>query len=171
MKTLSFFAFLFLAAAVHAEGFFFRPSDWALGTEFPAKPEQSAERTARAGGDVVEMIASFVVSPDEALSLTRVLNPVAVSGPHLAAAYNNAKNGMLRASGARLVSQETITIVGHESRRYVCEFNGGGLVSEQRMVIIGNELFIFNYLHAKNSATSPEARAFFDKIAADRAGD
>ncbi len=170
MKTLCFLALLFLTTALRAEKFFFRPDDWELGTEFPAKPELSETRTPKPEGDMVEMMATCVISQDEALAFTRILNPVAVTKARLAAAYDEAKNGMLHASGGRLISQETINILGHESRRYFCAFNSGALVSEQCMVIIGNDLFIFNYLHAKQADYSDAAMAFFSKIASGKTG-
>jgi hypothetical protein len=76
---------------------------------------------------------------------------------------------MLGATGGKLISEEKIEILGHDSRRYICEYNGGALIGEQRMILIGNELFIFMSIHPKDKKEGTGASAFFAKISEKKA--
>ena len=63
-----------------------------------------------------------------------------------------------------LKSEEKITICGHEGRRYVLESKDGQRVTEQRVVIIGNEPFGFVSERPTSNSVSAAAKTFFSPI-------
>lgn len=152
------------AAALRAEPYFFQPEGWAVGTEFPDKPRQSESRTPKPEGEILESRAMWE-SGNEAFTMSRIRNPVPIRKERLDAAYDGAKNGMLRLTKATLISEKKIEILGRDARRYVAAYNGGKMVFEVRMLIIGQELFMFMHVHAKGESSTDEAEAFFGKIA------
>lgn len=163
MKIAPLLALVSVATALRAEPYFFKPPGWAIGTEFPAEPQVSEIRTSKPEGDIIKTQAVLEID-SEAFALTRIHNPVPIKKDRLAEAYEGAENGMLQATGAALLSEEKIEIMGRDSRRYIGTFNDGTMEFELRMVIVGDELFMFMYVHGRGKPRSSDAVTFFAQV-------
>lgn len=170
MKFASLIVFTVFAVGLQAEPYLFEPDGWALGTEFPAEPKVSEVRTPKPEGDIFQSRA-IVEFSSEAFALTRIHKPVPIRKDRLAEAYDGARDGMLRASRATLLSDEKINVVGRDSRRYICTSNNGAMLFEVRMVIIEDELFLFMHIRLQKMSESAAVAAFFDKISEKKSAD
>ena len=163
MKLLLLLVVSVLAPLVRAEPIYFKPEGWAVGTVFPAEPKLTESRSPKPEGDIVESRAVYETA-SAAFELARVHNPGPIPPARIPAAYNGAKNSLLRSMGATLISEKDIEILGHDARRYVVSVNKGEITCEIRLLIMGDDLYLFTYLHPREELSTPEADAFFEKI-------
>ena len=151
------------AATLRAEPTLYQPEGWALGTKFPAQPAVSEHKTSVPDGEIVELRAS-VVQDDELYFVERTLLPIQLAPERHDAIYAGGRDYMQQQNPRVLKSEEKITVCGHEGRRYVLESKDGQHVTEQRTVIIGNELFGFVYERPTSHPVSAAANTFFSAI-------
>jgi hypothetical protein len=167
MKTSFLICLLVLAIArsLHAEPKFYQPTDWALGTELPAQPQDVSEhKTPVPGGEIVESRAG-VQNNEEIFVVLRACFPIPLPLERLDAAYEGGKAAMQQGNPRTILNEEKIKISGYEGRRYVLETKDGLRVTDHRTVIIGNESFTFIYERPTKQVSSTAADAFFSKIA------
>lgn len=152
-----------LATLVRAEPLFIKPEGWALGTVFPGEPKQSESREPKPEGDIVQSQLTYE-SGSVAYGVTRIHHPVPIPKGRIPAAYDGARNGMLRTMGGTLISEKQIEILGREARRYIISVKDDAYTCELRLLIIGDALYLFMHLRPREELSPAEAAAFFDNI-------
>jgi hypothetical protein len=134
-----------------------------VGPVDPAEPKISEYRMPKPEGEILQTQA-LAAFDTEALLEARTHYPVPLAKARYHEIYERAKNGMLEAGGATLVSEEEIVILHRDGRRYLCEFTGSTTVGEVRMVIVGDDLSMFTYIRNRDQKPPTAAAAFFARI-------